>query len=471
MKRFLLTLLACVTAVAVLTAQHVPTNSSLPDTLPASMGGTGTTTPTADGVLIGNGTIWNIKVLPSCSNATTSKLLYDSSTDTWSCGTDQDTSGAPTNAQYWTGAADGTLSAEKNLGALSTGLVINTSGVPSAYTGTTCSAGQFANALSASGAATCATPSGAGDVLGPGSSTNTAVPLWNGTSGTALSDSKFTFTGPATSLKTFTLPNASATILTDNAAVTVAQGGSGATTLTGILKGNGTSAFTAATAGTDYLTSGTLVSMSVLTSGTGATYTVPSNVTRLLVKVQGGGGGGGGGDQGTTTWGCGSGGGAGGYAEKIISTSAGSTFTYTIGGSANGGTAGNNSGTAGNATTWDSGGSPVVGNGGDPGGSMAAGNTLVGASAGVGGTATGGTLNITGGDGNIGLRYATSNVMVFGGGGVSPLGAGSTRISSGVGANGTGYGSGGGGGVAFINSADVAGGNGAQGVILVYEYK
>lgn len=54
--------------------------------------------------------------------------------------------------------------------------------------------------------------------------------------------------GPASSEKTFTLPNASATVLTDNAAVTVAQGGTGAATLTGILKGNGTSAFTAVTA-------------------------------------------------------------------------------------------------------------------------------------------------------------------------------------------------------------------------------
>ncbi len=38
------------------------------------------------------------------------------------------------------------------------------------------------------------------------------------------------FTGPATSLKTFTLPNATSTILTDNAAVTIAQGGTGQTT-------------------------------------------------------------------------------------------------------------------------------------------------------------------------------------------------------------------------------------------------
>ena len=37
----------------------------------------------------------------------------------------------------------------------------------------------------------------------------------------------------------------------------VSKGGSGATTLTGVLKGNGTSAFTAATAGTDYVAPGT----------------------------------------------------------------------------------------------------------------------------------------------------------------------------------------------------------------------
>jgi hypothetical protein len=58
----------------------------------------------------------------------------------------------------------------------------------------------------------------------------------------------FEVTGPATALKTFTFPNASATVLTTNALVTVAQGGTGVGTLTGIAYGNGTSAFTAATA-------------------------------------------------------------------------------------------------------------------------------------------------------------------------------------------------------------------------------
>jgi hypothetical protein len=54
----------------------------------------------------------------------------------------------------------------------------------------------------------------------------------------------FAVTGPTTSLKTFTFPNASSTVLTTNAAVTVAQGGTGATTFTANLPllGNGTSA-------------------------------------------------------------------------------------------------------------------------------------------------------------------------------------------------------------------------------------
>lgn len=51
------------------------------------------------------------------------------------------------------------------------------------------------------------------------------------------------FTGPATSLKTYTLPNANALILTDAATVTVAQGGTGRATLAAnnVLLGNGTS--------------------------------------------------------------------------------------------------------------------------------------------------------------------------------------------------------------------------------------
>jgi len=55
------------------------------------------------------------------------------------------------------------------------------------------------------------------------------------------------FSGATTSEKTYTLPNSNAKILTDAAAVTVAQGGTGATSLTGILLGNGTSPVTVIT--------------------------------------------------------------------------------------------------------------------------------------------------------------------------------------------------------------------------------
>lgn len=65
-------------------------------------------------------------------------------------------SGAPTAAEYWVGAADATLSAEKNLGVLGTGFVINTAGVPSIYAGVTCT-NQVLRVLGASGAGTCST--------------------------------------------------------------------------------------------------------------------------------------------------------------------------------------------------------------------------------------------------------------------------------------------------------------------------
>lgn len=77
------------------------------------------------------------------------------------------------------------------------------------------------------------------------------------------------FTGPTTAEKTFTLPNASATILTDNALVTVAQGGTGVGTLSGVVYGNGTSAFTAAT-GTQIASA---IGSSAVTNATNATNT------------------------------------------------------------------------------------------------------------------------------------------------------------------------------------------------------
>jgi hypothetical protein len=59
----------------------------------------------------------------------------------------------------------------------------------------------------------------------------------------------------------------------------VASGGSGTTTLTGILKGNGTSAFTAATAGTDYAGLATAQSFTKAQRGAIVTLTDGATIT------------------------------------------------------------------------------------------------------------------------------------------------------------------------------------------------
>ena len=71
------------------------------------------------------------------------------------------------------------------------------------------------------------------------------LPTANGGTGMAF----FTVSGPASTAKTFTFPNANATVLTDNAAVTVAQGGTGLTASVSdaVLVGDSTSAYTART--------------------------------------------------------------------------------------------------------------------------------------------------------------------------------------------------------------------------------
>lgn len=100
---------------------------------------------------------------------------------------------------------------------------------------------------------------------------------------------------------TLTLPTTSGTLYAKagGGAIGVADGGTGATTLTGVLKGNGTSAFTAAVAGTDFVapggalgtpSSGTLTnctgySASNLTTGTLPAARLPTGSVLQVVSV------------------------------------------------------------------------------------------------------------------------------------------------------------------------------------------
>jgi hypothetical protein len=92
----------------------------------------------------------------------------------------------------------------------------------------------------------------------------------------------FAVTGPATSLKTFTFPNASATVLTSNAAVTIAQGGTGtASTLTGLMRGSA-SAMTAAELSGDCTTSGSNVVSCTQLAGAFFAVTGPATSTKTF---------------------------------------------------------------------------------------------------------------------------------------------------------------------------------------------
>jgi hypothetical protein len=187
---------------------------------------------------------------------------------------------------------------------------------------------------------------------------------------------------------------------------------------------------------------------------------------RVRVRGQAPGGGGGGAAFGAGQGNSGAGGG-GGYFEKWIDVGdLAASVTVTIGAVGSGGSAGNNNGTAGGSVSFGShatanGGAAGSGSAGSAGGEINTG--------GVGGTATGGDVNIQGGDGSngrvfdgLGLRVNLSGSSVLG----NPAG-----ITGGGNASGrTGRGFGSGGGSANSSTTNQPGGNGAPGIVIVEVY-
>jgi hypothetical protein len=198
------------------------------------------------------------------------------------------------------------------------------------------------------------------------------------------------------------------------------------------------------------------------TAGTGQTYTKPAGINTIKVFVTGAGGGGGG-YGGPNDYGAG--GGAGGTAIKIIDATSITTVNVNVGTGGAGGS-GAGAGTGGNGSSF---GAYATGNGG-AGGQHGNVGPVTG---GVGGSATGGDINITGGEGTNGVdndyapsgtnyrpSYGTGGASFWGGGG-----RGSVFTTDPQG--GSAYGSGGGGdGSPNANGA----GAGKQGVVIVEEY-
>lgn len=199
------------------------------------------------------------------------------------------------------------------------------------------------------------------------------------------------------------------------------------------------------------------------TTGT-STYTFPSGITQFTAIVIGGGGGGI--NAPTGSIGSTGGGSAAGCAYASVSLTGTTTISLTIGAAGTSTSSGNAS-----SLNWYTGTSTLTGtttitaNGGNLGTVL----TTNGVGA-LGGTATGGYMNMTGADGDNG--YAVTGTAFGGHGGSSCLGGGgrgavSTVSQNVVPSNGGSFGAGAGGGAAYTNGAATGGAIGGGGAIIL----
>lgn len=204
----------------------------------------------------------------------------------------------------------------------------------------------------------------------------------------------------------------------------------------------------------------------IFTGSSSGTYNTPANATLLKITLVGAGGSGGGCLSGTGA-GASCGGGGGGTCVVWISSPA-STYTYVVG--AGGAGAAGAAGNSGTATTFS--GSTYSAGGGVHGnlvGMTLAGFNLTASAA--GGTSSGCSINIKGGSSFPGITTTDSASAVSGSGGSTTLGpGGGGSAAQGAGNAGGNYG-GGGAGCTNLNSpgGTLAGGNGADGIIIVEE--
>ncbi|BBV88072.1 hypothetical protein LN389_21630 [Enterobacter hormaechei subsp. steigerwaltii] len=220
---------------------------------------------------------------------------------------------------------------------------------------------------------------------------------------------------------------------------------------------------------------GRLLNVKVFTSS--GTYTPTAGTKSIVVECQGGGGGGGGAviTGAASALSAGSGGAAGSYAKGRF-MNIGSSYPVIVGAGGAGSSATNNLGGAGGtssfgglisasggygATSIGEGNTPFIANGSGqslPGGTFVTGGNIVSS---PGQNLSGEAFRLSATIGSGGYGQAST----FGGGGNA------AKSSSQAGTPGVGYGSGGGGArVAGATAASFAGGDGASGVVIVWEY-
>lgn len=216
-----------------------------------------------------------------------------------------------------------------------------------------------------------------------------------------------------------------------------------------------------------------ITSRTVIQQGT-ITYTPPAGTLAILVQCVAAGGGGGGVTSAAVSGAAGAGGGSAGYAEAYITAPGAGPFTVSVGAGGTAGTnAGGTGGTGGNSTFGA--GPTVQANGGAGGTGMLAATTVGYAAGGPGASTTGqlGDYTLRGNSGSIGILN-TGLIGASGNGGGAPgaLGGGGAvgRTAAAAGNNGGQYGGGASGGLVLNGSGAVAGGVGANGLIVVWEF-
>lgn len=211
--------------------------------------------------------------------------------------------------------------------------------------------------------------------------------------------------------------------------------------------------------------------IAVKTFFTTGTYTSTTGTNRVIVEMVGGGGGGAGSRAAATgNLSIGGAGGAGSYL-KAMYTSGFSGIQVTVGSGGNGGTVSDPFASGGSASSFGSLCSAAGGGAGSPAGPTNSFPFTTVAATVSGGTSGGGIIVGTPGSGSGASIAINASTSIGFPGGNSQFGAGGyITAANATGIQGSGYGSGGGPTVVTGGNAAVAGGKGANGIVIIWEY-